>query len=613
MSDRLVPDLAGAVLDGTPVDWAGAESRADDASRPVVAELRVLAALGDVHRRLLLHEKTIAPTAPGDQEGALTHWGHLRALERIGRGAFGDVYRAWDTRLDREVALKLIDADPAGSDDPPSAIIQEGRLLARVRHPNVVTIYGAEHIGPRIGLWMEFIRGRTLKQIVDAGKVFSGTEAVQIGIDVARAVAAVHSAGVLHRDIKAQNVMLADEGRAVLMDFGTGRDVADNGADVAGTPLYLAPELLGGGDATVESDVYSLGVLLYFLVTASYPVRADTVSDLRRAHERDDRIPIRTARGGSDLSSKLARIIERAIDPRPASRYASADALAADLTALQGRPLARLPYAIAAAAMLLLIAAPGWEAIGRRVGSSRTPGALLAGVAGPNAGVGHVIPSPPIIAVLAFKNVSDEPESGDIVDGLTDEIIRSLRAIQGLHVRPRDSSFAFKDTPRDFGDVGHQLGVNLVLSGSVWRSGTRLRVKAQLIQVAGNVTLWSAEFDRELEVVGAIQDDITRAIAHELRLTRARPQRAASAVIDARASISRDSPLSGFAVGNVDKVCGQRRSFMWALPSRSRWRWHVTASLPSGPAPLRQQPSRAWRSRGPTPSSRAFRPATPSR
>ena len=114
------------------------------------------------------------------------------------------------------------------SDGSPSSVIHEGRLLARVRHPNVVTIYGAEQIGTRIGLWMEFVRGRTLKQIVDDGNVFSGAEAVQIGVDVAHAVAAVHGAGVLHRDIKAQNVTLADDGRAVLMDFGTGRDLADN-------------------------------------------------------------------------------------------------------------------------------------------------------------------------------------------------------------------------------------------------------------------------------------------------------------------------------------------------------------------------------------------------
>ena len=474
-----------------------------------------------------LYDKAVAPTGTGDEGGTVTHWGHLRALERIGRGAFGEVYRAWDTRLDREVALKLIDADPAISDGSSSSVIHEGRLLARVRHPNVVTIYGAEQIGTRVGLWMEFVRGRTLKQIVDDGNVFSGAEAVQIGVDVAHAVAAVHSAGVFHRDIKAQNVTLADDGRAVLMDFGTGRDLADNSSDVAGTPLYLAPEILAGGDATVQSDIYSLGVLLYYLVTGSYPVRAETVSDLRLAHQRNQRIPIRTARGGSDLSPKLARIIERAIDPRPDNRYARADALAADLATLQPRPtIARLPVAIAAAAVLLLIAGLGWEAVGRRVGSSRTPSALLAGIVGPNAGAaGPVIPSPPIIAVLPFENRSTELGSGDFVDGLTDEIIRNLAVIQGLHVRSRTSSFAFKGKPRDLRDVGQQLGANLVVDGSVLRSGNKLRINAQLILVAGDVVLWSDGFDRELKDVFAIQDDISRAIVNKLQLTLGRGQR----------------------------------------------------------------------------------------
>ena len=535
------------MLDGTPIDWAGAESSADEASRPVLAELRVLAALADVHRHLPSHDKTVPTTAPGDRAGTLTHWGHLRALERIGRGAFGEVYRAWDTRLDREVALKLIDADP-GSDGSSSSVIHEGRLLARVRHPNVVTIYGAEQIGTRIGLWMEFVRGRTLKQIVDDGSVFSGVEAVRIGIDVAHAVAAVHSAGMLHRDIKAQNVILADEGRAVLMDFGTGRELADNfSSDVAGTPLYLAPEILAGGDATVQSDIYSLGVLLYYLVTGSYPVRAGTVSDLRLAHQRNERIGIRTARGGSDLSPKLVRIIERAIDPKPDGRYGSADALAADLATLQPRPTAaRLPYTIAAAAVLLLIAGLGWEAVGRRVGSSRTPGALLAGVTGLNGGAAeNVIPSPPIIAVLPFKNLSDEPESDDFVDGLTDEIIRNLSVIQGLQVRSRTSSFAFKDKPRSLRDVGQQLGANLVVDGSVLRSGNKLRINASLIPVAGDVPLWSDKFDRELKDIFDIQNDISRTIVNKLRLTLGRGQRRYETDVEAYELYLKGSALAG--------------------------------------------------------------------
>lgn len=529
MADRegLVPDLAGAVLDGTPIDWAAAESSADESNRPLLAELRVLAALADLHRRPPLHAAPDAPAATDDRGEVLQHWGHLRVLERIGCGAFGEVYRAWDTRLDREVALKLLPADRGAGDGPASSIIQEGRLLARVRHPNVATIYGAEQIGTRIGLWMEFIRGRTLKQIVDGGKVFSGAEASEIGVELCQAVAAVHSAGLLHRDIKAQNVMLAESGRAVLMDFGTGRELADNyTSDLAGTPLSLAPEILQGREATVQSDIYSVGVLLYHLVTGSYPVRAQSLGDVRLAHERGERTGIRKARTQSDLSPKLARIIERAIDPRPELRYRSADALAADLAALKPRPTRPLMYATVAAALLVLAGAVGWEVLGRQVGSSRTPGALLSRVGRNLAATSNVgLVEQPVIVVLPLKNLSDEPNSDYFADGLTDEIIRNLAAIQGLQVRSRTSSFAFKDKPRNLRDVGGQLGANLVVEGSVLRSGNKLRINAQLIQVAGDVPLWSDRFDRELKDVFAIQEEISRAIVNKLRLTLGHGQR----------------------------------------------------------------------------------------
>ena len=423
-----------------------------------------------VHRRSL---RSLPSRLEPKVADAPEHWGHLRLLERIGRGAFGEVYRAWDTRLDREVALKLLPAGPSSGDRAASAIIHEGRLLARVRHPNVVTIYGAEQIADQIGLWMEFVRGHTLEQILDQRKVVSAAEAVGIGLELCRAMSAVHGAGLLHRDIKTHNVMRAEDGRIVLMDFGTGRELEDDAAsDLAGTPLYLAPEVLQGQQATVRSDIYSLGVLLYHLVTGSYPVHARTLREVRRAHERGERTAVRTAR--RDVPPKLARVIERAIDPRPEQRYESADALGADLAALKPRPrIVRLAYAAGMAAASILVAGAGWEVAGRQVGSSRTPSALLAGFAGLHSvGAANVSPvERPVIAVLPLKNLSAESDSDYLVEGLTDEIIRNLAVIKGLEVRSRTSSFAFKDKPRNLRDVGEQLGVNLVVEGSIMRSG----------------------------------------------------------------------------------------------------------------------------------------------
>jgi serine/threonine-protein kinase len=336
--EPLLEQLADAVLTGAAVDWAAAESGAGAAVQPLVRDLKLLASVARLHRDVL----PAAGPGVGDQ------WGHLQLVEHVGRGATGEVFRAWDTRLEREVALKLLPA-LAGPDDDVAqtlafsiprgdarSMIREGRLLAKVRHPNVVTIHGAEQYGDHVGLWMEFIKGHTLEQLLQQGVPFRSGEVVATGIELCRAVSAVHAAGLLHRDIKAQNIMRADDGRIVLMDFDAGRELDDASApDVAGTPLYLAPELFRGDSAAVQSDVYSLGVVLYRLATGEYPVRGASVGELRAAHERGARVSVREAR--RDVPAGLARVIEQAIDPRPERRHQTTSALMASLVGLQHR------------------------------------------------------------------------------------------------------------------------------------------------------------------------------------------------------------------------------------------------------------------------------------
>src|SRR6187401_340854 len=170
------------------------------------------------------HESLLTPGGKPALEGnAPVTWGPLRVMQKIGRGRFGDVYRAWDPRLDREVALKLLRHRPADRDPLGASVIEEGRMLARVRHPNIVTIHGAERINDRVGLWMELIDGETLHQVFEAGGPLAPADVAAIGAQVAQALEAVHRAGLIHRDIKAQNVMRDGDGRIVLMDFGTGR------------------------------------------------------------------------------------------------------------------------------------------------------------------------------------------------------------------------------------------------------------------------------------------------------------------------------------------------------------------------------------------------------
>jgi serine/threonine-protein kinase len=388
---------------------------------------------------------------------------------------------------------------------------------------------------------MELVKGQTLEGMLEKRMALSYADVMTIGIELCGAVAAVHGAGLLHRDIKAHNVMRSEDGRIVLMDFGTGRTLEDEAPlDLAGTPLYLAPEVLNGQPATVRSDVYSLGVLLFRIVTGSYPVRAGTVREIRRAHEGGERTAVHVAR--SDVPPKLARIIERAIDPRPELRYASADALAADLAALRPRPNGvRLALAAGAAAACVAIVGAGWEIVGRRAGASVTPGLLVASLIESNVNVRPV--ERPVIAVLPFRNLSTEPESDYFADGLTDEIIRNLSTVQGLQVVSSTSSFVFKDQPRNSQTILDRLGANLVVEGSVLRDGSRLRISVKLTRVADDLPLWSEEFNRPTGDIFAIQTEISRAVATRLQLKPATQARRYNANLEAY-----DSYLQGRAL-----------------------------------------------------------------
>ena len=514
--EHFLDDIAEAVLDGEPIDWASAESSAQEAAKPFLRHLRVVASVADAQRSALPG----VPPAPTLSSPAPGHWGHLRLIEQIGRGTFGEVFRAWDTRLDREVALKLLPtaSSPTGHE---STIIHEGRLLARVRHPNVATIYGAEQIGDRVGLWMEFVRGRTLEQALKTGET-RARDVVQIGIELCRAVSAVHAAGLLHRDIKAHNVMRADDGRTVLMDFGAGADLADGAPAVpAGTPLYLAPEILAGQPADVRSDIYGLGVLLYHLASGSYPIQGTSIHDVRLAHERGQRVGLSSSR--PDLRADLARVIERACDPSPSRRYESADALARDLTALQPRPVAvRLGRALAAAAaglVFVVLLSEGWFRLQGEPGlAARLRGALAATLAAP---------ANPVILVRPLANLGD-PGSESLVDTISNGLIRQLGIIDGVQVRSQDTSFMLKDEQADSVAIGKRLGVNLVVEGDARLSGDRLVIRAALISVASGRALWFEPVERDVSSEGdlvALVDDLTRSIVDRLRLKLGRTQR----------------------------------------------------------------------------------------
>ncbi len=374
-----VARIAEAVADAAEIDWDEAERTAtDDRERAVLRRLR---RIGDTAAaRRLLSSQSLRPgndpaaAAPISLQGLRSgeHWGHLRVKERIGGGGFADVYRAWDTRLDREVALKLLRRSEAADGDG-STTIEEGRKLARVKHPNVAIVYGAERFEGRVGLWMEFVQGRTLHEIVGTGGPMSTGEAALIGMDLCRALAAVHAAGLLHRDVKPQNVMRERGGRTVLMDLGTAHDIARGTSAPAGTPMFMAPELFEGSHESARSDIYSAGAVLFFLTTGQYPVNAVTLAAMREAHRHDRRRHLVDLR--PDLPGPFVEVVERAMDADPQRRFGTAGEMERALRPEAGRAgnrWRRAPLTTAVAIGLIL----GLAALGIKAWRSIRPQSL---------------------------------------------------------------------------------------------------------------------------------------------------------------------------------------------------------------------------------------------
>lgn len=380
--------LAQSIADGASINWDEEIDRLpqDDKIRGLVALLRMVDGVAEVHRSLndpssqgssqvsepIDHPEKAADAVP--KADGSRRWGHLVLRRKIGEGGFGEVYHAYDTWLDHSVALKLFKPKVTNRDSA-SRILHEARKLARIRHPNIVTVHGADSHSGQVGFWMDLIEGTTLEHIVRAGRLSAG-EAAHIGQEVCRALAAVHLAGIVHRDVKAQNVMRAtDGGRIILMDFGAGEFIKDQAANARkqGTPLYLAPEIFLGQDASARSDIYAAGVLMYYLVTSTFPVRGASVTDLIDAHRQGERRRLRDVR--PDLPASFVSVVERALDPDPARRFASAGEME---SALAGEAIVRVDsgftdikgaertsvkaISIAAATVFLATGVVGWIA-----------------------------------------------------------------------------------------------------------------------------------------------------------------------------------------------------------------------------------------------------------
>jgi tetratricopeptide (TPR) repeat protein len=470
-----------------------------------------------------------APVPPASIEPIGT-WGPLELLERIGEGTFGEVFRARDA-LQREVAVKLLRADRGTADRLGEKVLREARILARIRHSNVVLVHNAETHDGRVGFWMELIRGTTLEHLLRAHGTFSAREAAFIGQDLCRALAAVHAAGLVHRDIKAQNVMREEGGRVVLMDFGAGQVVGDSAAAgrITGTPLYLAPEVLDGRDATVRSDIYSLGVLLYHLVTNDYPIRARTLDDLRLAHAENRRIRLHDARPDS-LPDSLVRVIERATDPTPEKRYATAGEMQSDLVQAGGIGLPLMaPAAVPALTPGDTADAVAPTSVGSRIRALATRPAVLATAAvlalavaallvravWNGTGRDPLIP-PRTVAVLPLERGDgiEEYQAADITDGI--QQILSMGANISVISR-RSTSVAVKSNLSSQ-EISERLKTDELIEGRIVRDGQTLHLTLRVIAAGTDASFWSAEFLAPSSDPRGLQREAGLAVAKRLHV-----------------------------------------------------------------------------------------------
>ncbi len=433
---------------------------------------------------------------------ASTHLGPYEILSVIGSGGMGEVYRARDGRLEREVAIKVLPERLASDPLNLSRFQREARAVAALSHPNIVALHD---IGAEQGtnyVVMELLEGQTLGRRLKQSPL-EWRMALDIALAVAEGLAAAHAKGLIHRDIKPDNIYLTTNGGVKILDFGLVRQeklmslstrlgdtvtLETQPGVLLGTVSYMSPEQVRGQQADARSDVFALGCVLYEMVIGQRPFAGETPADILAAILHDT--PPLLSESGQRRPPALDRVIARCLEKNPSRRYASAAELVADLKAIRNDITLQ-------------------DSKGRHTDTATAQSATQKM---PRQQVGASI------AVLPFVNMSSDPENEYFSDGLAEELINVFSKIEGLRVASRTSAFAYKGKMGDLRQIGEQLSVRTVLQGSVRKSGNRIRVSAQLGNVADGYQLWSETYNRQLEDVFAIQDEIAQNIAKALQV-----------------------------------------------------------------------------------------------
>jgi len=456
---------------------------------------------------------------PGDRLGLYEIGGF------IGAGGMGEVYRARDPRLERDVALKVLPAETMADPTARTRLLREARLASKLNHPNVCTIHEVGEAEGQAYIAMELVEGRSLAALLAQGGL-SAEELHKLGQQLADALAHAHERGVVHRDLKSGNVLITPEGRVKVLDFGLAKRLAEGdlaeattlaqasltqAGAIVGTLAYMAPEQLLGKPADARSDVWALGVVLYEMAAGRRPFGGDTGFELSSAILGQPPAPL-----PATVPAPLAAVIARCLAKEPSQRYqrggevrAALEAVASGETlppwpALRSR-VARHRVQLALACLAAAVAVLG----GLNVGGVRSR------VFGGTGGQGVIR-----MAVLPFANLSGDPEQEYLSDGLTQEMISQLGRLrpETLSVIARTSVMHYKKSETPIDQIGRELNVDYVLEGSAQKEGSHVRVSAELIKVKDQTQLWADTFEREMSGILALQSEVARKVAESLAL-----------------------------------------------------------------------------------------------
>jgi len=436
---------------------------------------------------------------------------HYKILEKLDEGGMGDVYKAKDINLDRIVALKFLPVATTRDEEVKTRFINEAKAASSLQHHNIYTIHEIDETDDgQLFIVMDYYEGETIEEKIKQSPL-EVDEALDITIQIAQGLDKAHKKKIVHRDIKSANIIVTTDGVAKLLDFGIAKligsqtRVTTDGTSL-GTATYMSPEQTLGKDVDHRTDIWSLGVVLYEMLTGSTPFQGDYEQAVVYSILNEEPKPITDLRSG--IPKELERIVIKSLAKDPNERYQHLDELITELKNVKSHIKTYT-----------------------NTGSESSLSKQLSS-----------------IAVLPFLNLSNDPENEYFSDGLAEDLLNVLTKITGLRVASRTSSFVFKDKSQDIREIGRAINVDTVLEGSVRKVGNQLRITAQLISVSDGYHLWSEKFDRELKDVFAIQDEITENIAKTLKVLFTKKEKEAIEIVHSSDHEAHEYYLQGRAL-----------------------------------------------------------------